>query len=337
MGMMQQGKHNRITDIEGLKVGNAEDRTLKSGVTVLTADSPFTAAASIMGGAPGSRETPLLEADKLVSDIDAIVLSGGSAFGLDAAGGVVEGLRQAGRGFVVGLHHVPIVPAAIIFDLNNGGNKDWVENPYPDLGAAALDGADSNFDLGNHGAGTGALTGDVKGGLGSASLVLEDGLTVAALAVVNALGSPLVPGQDCFWAGLDEINAEFGGLGAATSHQVELMPETLKLDTGHGNTTIAIVATDACLDKAACHRLAISAHDGMARALRPSHTLFDGDCVFALSTNRGKTVGPTQQMQLGHAAAICLSRAISRGVWEARTEADDIMPTAQNIISRDNI
>lgn len=332
--MMQPGKTNLITDIDGLKVGNAADGTLKSGVTVITADKPFTAGVSILGGAPGSRETPLLDPDKLVSDIDAIVLSGGSAFGLDAASGVMEGLRRAGRGFAVGPHHVPIVPAAILFDLNNGGAKDWPHNPYPELGQMALANAAATFDLGTEGAGTGALAGDVKGGLGSASLVLEGGIRVGALVAVNALGSPIVPGQQHFWAGLDEIDGEFGGLGAAPAHDPRIMPPMPKLDLGGGNTTIAVIATDARLDKAGCQRLAVAAHDGMARALRPAHTLFDGDCVFAVSTAEGNAPDPVMQMQLGNAAAICLARAICRGVWSARAEDGDLLPTARDKLAQ---
>ena len=338
--MMQQGKTNLITDIAGLKVGHADDDQLKSGVTVVTADTPFTAGVSILGGAPGSRETALLDPDKLVSDIDAIVLSGGSAFGLDAAGGVMNGLRKVGRGFAVGPHNVPIVPAAILFDLNNGGDKSWQNNPYYDLGHQAFMAASENFDLGSFGAGKGALAGDVKGGLGSASMVLEDGTKVGAIVAVNALGSPLVPDQQCFWAGLDELGDEFGGLGAAQDHNPLEMPTIPKLMlTGTngaeaGNTTIAIVATDADLDKAGCHRFAVAAHDGMARALRPAHTLFDGDCIFGLSTGKKGKPDPVQQMQLGHAAAICLSRAISRGVWAAKPEKNDLLPTAGSIVAQ---
>ena len=332
--MMQPGKTNLITDIDGLKVGNAADTALKSGVTVMTADTPFTAGVSILGGAPGSRETPLLDPDKLVSDIDAIVLSGGSAFGLDAASGVMDGLHRAGRGFAVGPHHVPIVPAAILFDLNNGGAKDWPQNPYPELGRKALTNAAEAFDLGTEGAGTGALAGDVKGGLGSASLVLEGGISVGAVVAVNALGSPLVPGQQHFWAGLDEIDDEYGGLGAAQTHDPRIMPAMPKLDLGGGNTTIAVIATDARLDKAGCQRLAVAAHDGMAQALRPAHTLFDGDCVFAVSTATGGAPDPLMQMQLGHAAAICLSRAICRGVWSARAADGDLVPTAREVVAQ---
>lgn len=337
--MMQQGRTNLITDIAGLKVGNAEDGRLKSGVTVVTADKPFVAGVSIMGGAPGSRETPLLDPDKLVTDIDAIVLSGGSAFGLEAAGGVMEGLRQAGRGFAVGPHHVPIVPAAILFDLNNGGDKSWSDNPYPALGLDAFNNAGTTFDLGHFGAGKGALAGDIKGGLGSASMVFEDGTTVGALVAVNALGSPLVPGQGRFWGGIDEIGDEFGGLGTATAHDPRHFPDLPKMSLGGqdsqlgGNTTIAVVATNTRLDKAGCQRLAIAAHDGMSRALRPAHTLFDGDCIFALSTGETPTPDALHQMRIGHAAALCLSRAICRGVWAADAEDGDLLPSARQMVS----
>ena len=198
----------------------------------------------------------------------------------------------------------------------------------------ALANAAATFDLGTEGAGTGALAGDVKGGLGSASLVLEGGIRVGALVAVNALGSPLVPGQQHFWAGLDEINGEFGGLGAALAHDPCIMPPMPKLDLGGGNTTIAVIATDARLDKAGCQRLAVAAHDGMARALRPAHTLFDGDCVFAVSTAEGNAPDPVMQMQLGHAAAICLARAICRGVWSARAEDGDLLPTARDKLAQ---
>lgn len=327
---MKPGRLNLLTDIAGLAVGHAEDNTVKSGVTVITGDAPFTAAVNIMGGAPGSRETALLEADKLVSDVDAIVLAGGSAFGLDAAGGVMQGLRDRGRGYAVGDHRVPIVPAAIIFDLNNGGAKDWKENPYPDLGRGALDAAGQRFVLGSAGAGTGAMAGDVKGGLGSASLELDGGVTVAALAVVNALGSPLVPGQGRFWAAAFECDGEFGGHGIAQQHDPLVEPALPKLALA--NTTIAVIATNARLDKAGCQRLATAAHDGMARALVPSHTPFDGDCIFALSTGAGPEAGPAEQLRLGHAASICLARAIARGVYEASPADSDPMPTARQII-----
>ena len=331
---MRPGDLNLLTDIGGLVVGNAEDHGLKSGVTVVTADRPVTAAVNIMGGAPGSRETALLDPDKLVTGVDAVVLSGGSAFGLDAASGVMAGLRDRGRGFAVGKHRVPIVPAAIIFDLDNGGNKDWRTSPYPDLGRAALDAAADGFELGSVGAGTGAVAGDVKGGLGSASIQLEDGIRVAALAVVNALGSPVVPGQRHFWAAPHEVGDEFGGMGIAGQHDPLAEPRLPKLDAADGaggNTTVAVVATDATLDKAGCLRLATAAQDGIARAIQPAHTPFDGDCVFALATGEGKATSPRDQLRVGHAAAQCLSRAIARGIYHASAAPDDPMPAFRDI------
>ena len=331
---MQPGKKNLLTDIDGLLVGNAEDRKLKSGVTVVTAARPVTAAVNIMGGAPGSRETALLDPDKLVEGVDAIVLSGGSAFGLDAASGVMQGLRGKGRGFEVGRHRVPIVPAAIIFDLENGGEKDWAASPYPELGRAALAAAASDFDIGSAGAGTGAIAGDIKGGLGSASVKLDGGIQVAALAVVNSLGSPIVPGQQRFWAAPFEIGDEFGGMGMADKHDPLKEPRLPKLDaagTVGGNTTVAVVATDAALDKAGCQRLATAAHDGIARSIQPAHTPFDGDCVFALSTGGGKQTPAIDQLRIGHAAATCLARAIARGVYHASSAPEDPMPAFRDI------
>ena len=329
---MKPGDRNLLTDIDGLLVGNAEDGKLKSGVTVVLADRPVTAAVNVMGGAPGTRETALLDPDKIVEGIDAIVLSGGSAFGLDAASGVVDGLRERGRGFEVGRHRVPIVPAAIIFDLENGGDKTWSDSPYPALGRAALDAAGADFGLGSVGAGTGAIAGDIKGGLGSASIRLEGGATVAALAVVNSLGSPIVPGEGRFWAAPFEIGDEFGGMGMADNHDPLAEPRLPKLDTAGagGNTTIAVVATDAALDKAGCLRMATAAHDGMARAIVPAHTPFDGDCVFALSAGSGDTAPPADQLRIGHAAATCLARAIARGVWNAAAAKGDAVPVFGN-------
>ena len=197
---MRPGPRNLITDVAGLRVGNAQDADLRSGVTVLTADRPFTAAVHVMGGAPGTRETDLLAPDKLVEGVDALFLSGGSAFGLDAATGIMAALRQMGRGFPIGPVQVPIVPGAILFDLLNGGDKDWTDSPYPLLGRAALEVASADFALGTAGAGYGAMTANLKGGLGSASTVLPSGITVGALVAVNALGSATVGDTAHFWA-----------------------------------------------------------------------------------------------------------------------------------------
>jgi D-aminopeptidase len=327
---MQPGPKNLITDVAGLVVGNAEDEVIKTGTTVLTATTPFTAAVDVMGGAPGTRETDCLDPDRLVSDVDALVLSGGSAFGLDAASGVVDALADEGRGFAVGSVTVPIVPAAILFDLLNGGDKDWGSNPYRRLGAEAYANTGVDFALGTAGAGFGATTANLKGGLGSASLVLDDGCTVGALVAVNPHGSAVVPGSGNFWAAPFEVNAEFGGRGQATEFNPLGEPQNEKQAAfeDRANTTIAIVATDAVLDKAQLKRVAVAAQDGMARALVPAHTPFDGDLVFSLATGTHELEDPVRDlMTIGHAASICLSRAIARGVFEATARPQDTLAT----------
>ncbi len=311
---MKPGARNLITDVAGLRVGNAQDSVVCTGATVLVGDAPFTAGVHVMGGAPGTRETDLLAPDKLVQQVDALVLSGGSAFGLDAASGVTDGLRAQGRGFAVGDVRVPIVPGAILFDLLNDGDKDWQVNPYGWLGRAALDAAGPDFEIGSAGAGFGARTMDLRGGLGSASCVLENGTIVGALVAVNALGAAC-DSQGRFHAGAWELDGEFGGLGPATMdpgwEPAGGMPPGAA-------TTIAIVATDAALDQAQATRLAVAAHDGMARALVPSHTPMDGDLVFAAATGARALRDPTwDALRLGHAAASCLARAIARGVHAA--------------------
>ncbi len=323
---MRPGQRNLITDVAGLRVGNAADAALKSGVTVLVGDRPFTAAVHVMGGAPGTRETDLLAPDKLVQEVDALVLSGGSAFGLDAASGVADGLRQMGRGFAVGDQRVPIVPGAILFDLLNGGRKDWSENPYRALGVRALDAASDIFAIGTEGAGTGASTARLKGGLGSASAVLGNELTVGALVAVNALGSVTVGDGPQFWAAPWELGSEFGGLGLPPTFPAAAEPLPQKR-LGEA-TTIAIVATDAQLTQAQAQRLAIAAHDGMARAIVPSHTPFDGDLVFAAATGeKPLSDALVDPFVLGHAAAACLARAIARAVHAATPRPGDLQPT----------
>ncbi len=322
---MRPGTRNLITDVDGLLVGNAQDSRLCSGSTVLLSDRPFTAGVHIMGGAPGTRETDLLAADKLVEQVDALILSGGSAFGLDAGSGVADSLRAAGRGFDVGGQNVPIVPGAILFDLLNGGDKGWCRNPYYDLGKTAFECAAQGFDLGTSGAGYGATTAGLMGGLGSASVVLETGETVGALVAVNALGSAVVGDGPHFWAAPFEVENEFGGHGVASEYPTEIRT---KLARSLEATTIAIVATDATLDKGQATRLATAAHDGMARALVPSHTPMDGDLVFGVSTGNGpKLDDPSRLLRLGHAAATCLARAIARGVYEATGYDGQPFPT----------
>jgi len=322
---MRPGPTNLITDVAGLRVGNAGDVRLKSGVTVLVGDRPFVAAVHVMGGAPGTRETDLLAPDKLVAEVDALVLSGGSAFGLDAPSGVTDGLRAAGRGFAVGAARVPIVPGAILFDLLNGGDKDWTENPYRALGRAAFDAASAGFGLGTVGAGVGATTHGLKGGLGSASKVLDNGLTVGALVAVNALGSVICEPAGRFWAAPWEMDSEYGGGGAPHLFDPGHEPDPAKRP-GEA-TTIAIVATDAKLTQAQAQRLATAAHDGMARAIVPSHTPFDGDLVFAAATGAKEMPDPVvDPFRLGHAAASCLARAIARAIYHASAEPGDLLP-----------
>jgi D-aminopeptidase len=330
---VSKGPRNLITDVAGLRVGNAQDDHIKTGTTVLVSDKPFTASVHVMGGAPGTKETDLLAPDKTVEQVDALVLSGGSAFGLDACSGIMDGLRAMGRGFAIGDIRIPIVPGAIIFDLINGGAKDWDENPYRALGREALQSASEQFSLGTIGAGTGAMAAMQKGGLGSASLTLADGTTVGALVVVNALGSVTTKGDRHFWAAPFEMDGEFGGAGPdpnaghVTSEPSRKEQAMMQQATQGANTTIAIVATDAPLSKVQCHRLAVTAHDGMARAIVPSHTPLDGDLVFGVSTGAGTPVDQTRFREIAAAAATCLARAIARGAYEATSAPGDIIPT----------
>ncbi|MEO8668324.1 MAG: P1 family peptidase [Bauldia sp.] len=317
---------NLLTDVAGLKVGHAADARLKSGVTVIVCDEPAVAAVHVMGGAPGTRETDLLAPEETVQHIDAVVLSGGSAFGLDAAAGVMAGLAAMGRGFEVGPVRVPIVPAAILFDLLNGGDKAWGDDPpYRALGRAALANAATDFAVGSVGAGAGATTANLKGGLGSASMTIHGGITVAALAAVNAVGQVTIGDTGHFWAAPFEVGREFGGRG---------LPSPFPADASHVRTkgytaprqasTIAVIATDATLTKAEAKRLAIAAHDGFARAIWPTHTPMDGDLIFVLATGRHAGHHP---VALSAAAAATMARAIARGVYEATPAPGDILPT----------
>lgn len=337
--MIAPGKRNSITDVDGILVGNAQDVQLKSGTTALVCEQTHTASVQVLGGAPGTRETELLEPHNSVQAVDALVLSGGSAFGLDAGSGVQNWLRDQGRGFEVGPVRVPIVPSAILFDLINGGNKDWVgQSPYSALGYQAAANASSGFELGSAGAGLGALTANLKGGLGSASTYLQQfGVTVGALVAVNALGSATIGDTKHFWAAPFEIGDEFGGLGMP-----EPVPSNAKeLRTKFGgqnispegaNTTIGIIATDAKLTKAECKRLAIAAHDGFTRAIWPSHTPMDGDLVFSVSTGAVDLEGTLDAM-----IAICamagstMARAVARGVYMANEQDGDIMPVWRSL------
>jgi L-aminopeptidase/D-esterase-like protein len=322
--MIEPGARNLITDVPGLRVGQAEDLALRTGVTVLLPDEAASTVVDIRGGAPGTRETDALDPVSLGVKADAIVLSGGSAFGLDAASGVMAWLSANGRGFQLkpGSPRIPIVPAAIIFDLHNAANFKAADNPYARLGRAAVANAHAEVSLGNAGAGLGAIAGAYKGGIGSASAVIDGDITVGAVVVVNSVGSPVIPGTDVFWAFPFEQGNEFGARRLhAVLPQLEL---DLPLDgKGPGlrgtNTTIAVVASDAALSSVELKRVAIMATDGFARALRPVHTPFDGDTLFALTT-AGKPMSGDRLRELtriGSVAADCVARAIARGVYAA--------------------
>jgi D-aminopeptidase len=309
---------NLITDVAGVRVGNAEDASLGSGVTTIIFDRAVTGSVDVRGGGPGTRETALLDPAQTVEGIDAIVLSGGSAFGLDAASGAQAWLREQGRGFRIRDAVVPIVPAAIMFDLLNGGDKNWGRYPpYRELGYAAAAAASTDVRLGSSGAGLGATTATLKGGLGSASAQTRGGITVGALAVVNAVGTVTVGNGPHFWAAPFEQDAEFGGRGAAP--QVPSADLTIRAKGGpQENTTIAVIATDARLTKAQANRLAVMAQDGLARAIYPVHTPLDGDVVFSAATGALDLADPYYALaELGMVAANTMARAVARAVYEA--------------------
>jgi L-aminopeptidase/D-esterase-like protein len=314
---------NLLTDIPGVSVGHATDLALGSGVTAIIFDRPATASVSVLGGAPGGRDTTMLEPEMTIERVDAITLGGGSAFGLDAAGGVQAWLRALGRGAAVGRALVPIVPGAILFDLGNGGNKDWGRfSPYREMGYAAAEIArGAPFALGTIGAGTGATTPLVKGGLGSASAMTADGYRVAALTVTNAIGNPLIGPGPHFWSAPFEQDREFGGMGwpPAPLSPDALLPRLkgLREPVSEPGTTIGLVVTDAPLSKAQAKRLAIAAQDGVARAVLSAHLPFDGDTMFAAATGYGTPIDPHALTLLCHAATIVTARAVARGVFEA--------------------
>lgn len=310
--------NNLISDIPGVLVGSADDANLASGVTVVVFETPAVTSVAIHGGAPGVRDTACLEPEMVVPAVDALALSGGSAFGLDAAGGVQAWLKEQGRGYQLGSFRIPVVPAAILIDLNNGGDKNWGRRPpYWDLGYEAASRAGLRFELGTVGAGYGATTFDLKGGLGSASARTASGYLVGAIVAVNAIGQATRGRSAHFWAAALERNNEFGGLGEGGA----ISPEALALNIkgeARANSTIGIVATDAPFSKSQMKRIAIMAHDGYALALRPTHAPLDGDVIFAASTRRARRrPSLTDLTEVGMLAADCMARAIARGVYEA--------------------
>ena len=321
---MPTGPKNCLTDVPGVRAGNAEDGAVRTGVTVVLPDQAAVCACDVRGGGPGTRETDALRLEGLVDRADAIVLSGGSVYGLAAADAVCAALGAAGRGFALteraGVPPSPIVPAAILYDLANGGEKEWGETPpYARLGREALRAvSNERLPLGRVGAGCGATAGAHPGGLGAASWT-EAGVTIGAIAAVNSFGSPYAPGTDRFWAAPWEQDAEFGGRGTPEANAYAGLPPDTKLSApGRRNTTIALVATDAALTKAQAKRLAVMAQDGLARAIRPAHGPTDGDVVFGMATGQARAVDTLELIGLGTIAGDVLTRAVARGVFAAR-------------------
>lgn len=331
--MFRPAPRNLITDIAGLKVGHATDEKVASGVTALLCTPGWTAAVDVRGGGPGTRETDALAAENLVGRAHAVVLAGGSVFGLGAADGVAAALSSQGIGLVLrpGSPAIPIVPSAVLHDLANGGDKKWgLEPPYRALGIKAAAAASEEFALGSVGAGRGAMAGFIKGGIGSTSLDLGEGLIVGALVALNAVGSALMPDGNTYWAWPYEIDREFGGRGGPQGPvdlsdpapgQARLL-EIGRLQPG-ANTTLAVVACNADLTTVECRRVAMMAHDGMARAVRPAHTPFDGDTIFALASGAAPLGGTLTRAahiaRIGSAAADCLTRAIGRAVHHSQS------------------
>jgi len=327
---MRPGLRNAITDVGGIRVGQAQDLAVVTGVTVIVPDAPAVCAVDVRGGGPGTRETDALALNTLVDRVDAIVLSGGSVYGLAAADGVCAAIGQAGRGyrfpqFGAEVPAAPVIPAAILFDLANGGDKSWGEDPpYRRLGRQALEVAGVEVSQGRAGAGFGAMAGQLPGGVGTASIVTQDGLTIGAIAAVNSFGSVVAGDGRTFWAAPYEVDGEFGGRGSAglTAAADDWGLSKASAD-GPVNTTLACIAVDAELTKAEAQRIAVMAQDGMARAIRPIHAPFDGDVVFVLATGAKPLAEPRPLAvaRLGAFAADVLARAIARGVYEAQSQA----------------
>jgi L-aminopeptidase/D-esterase-like protein len=313
---------NLLTDIAGVRVGHADQAALASGVTAVIFDKPAVASMDVRGGGPGTREAALLDLANMVETVDGIALSGGSAFGLEAGGGIQAWLAEQGRGYKVRDAVVPIVAGAICFDLLNGGDKKWGRfAPYRELGYTAAAAASTSFALGSIGAGLGATTANFKGGIGSASAATSGGVRVAAIAVVNAVGSVTVGDGPWFWAAPFEVDGEYGGRGLPPSFRPDMLAMRLKgapaTATAIEHTTLAVVVTDALLTKPQAKRLAMIAQTGFARAIYPVHAPMDGDVVFAAATGE-KPLDPLVGLtELGMVAANVVARSIARGVYAA--------------------
>ncbi len=312
------GPSNSITDIDGFLVGNAHDDKLKSGVTVLTRSTSFRASVSILGGAPGTKETDLLSPDKIVDNIDGIVLSGGSAFGLDASSGVMDCLKNRNRGFDTGSIKVPIVPSAILFDLKNGGFKDWKINPYRDLGQNAFLNVSEKFESGSVGAGCGATTSVMKGGLGTASFFYADRVKVGAIVAVNSVGSPCFPGTSILYSDFYGANNEH-----LEKPRTKSLINSTKLLKGEA-TTLGIVCTNLNFNKSDLNRVATAAHSGIARAIEPSHTPFDGDIIFSATSGTQPIYSQDKDLMLVcQLSALCITQAVGSAIKAARKKRGD--------------
>lgn len=333
--MLRPGPLNLITDVAGVTVGHATDARVLSGVTTIQFDGSWPTGVDVRGGGPGLRETEALAPENLVGRAHAIVLAGGSVFGLAAADGVAAVLSARGIGLQLrrGGPAIPIVPAAVLHDLGNGGDKSWgLTPPYRDLGLASLAAAGGDFRLGSVGAGTGAMAGQIKGGVGSVSLDLGAGIMIGALVVVNSVGSAIMPDGRSYWAWPFELDGEFGSQGPPTTSMriadpapAESRLRELKSLQSGANTTLGVVACSAALSTAECKRIAIMAQDGIARAVRPAHTPFDGDTVFAAASGRvALSAGDARAgevARIGAAAADCIARALARAVYCAELGA----------------
>jgi len=286
------GPTDSFIDVKGLQVGHAHSEAARSGVTVIIPGQPIAMGVDVRGGGPGTRDTDALDPTCLVERVHGLVLAGGSVFGLAAADGVCAALSERGVGLPFGPRAIPVVPSAILFDLANGGDKNWgTEPPYRALGIEALDALGVDIAEGRIGAGYGATAGAVAGGIASASLITDDGIIVSAIVAVNS----------------------FGVAGSRCEHGVVDMP---KLGFVGTNTTIGAVATNFALDKAGCKRLAMMAQDGYARSIRPIHTPFDGDTVFAMATGDKTIEGEVAPILalLGTLVSDCVVRAIEKAV-----------------------
>lgn len=322
--MMKTGPKNSILDVGGLRVGQASDPKVKTGVSVIIPDTPATCAVDVRGGGPGTRETDTLQDGGLIDKVHAITLSGGSVYGLAAADGVCAWLGTQKIGYAPGPAPIPvspIVPSAILFDNANGGDKDWgLTPPFHALGLKACKALDLSLKSGRAGAGFGATAGLYPGGLGTVSEIIGD-IIVGAIIAANPVGSPYMPQTQVPWAWPYEINAEFGGQKPPQDYTLSPAHDTkLTFLKGSGQSTvIGVVAVSAALSQKQLKRIAIMAQDGIAMAVQPAHTPLDGDTIFALAMGGTPCDTVVDLAEIGASAARCVARALMTGVYAARS------------------